>query len=399
MRLLTQAGPMAEAFAVAANFCGKPTTPKPILRSVLCHAGQDGAVTLTATDLEQSAEIRVEGARVEVPGMLLLPGDRAEVLFALYDADTEVSVGHDDGHSVVRSVDREFRFASGTANDFPAVACLPTDGVTKVELTGKDFARLAAKTAKAASTRAGHFGIDGVHFSIDERGHLRCMATDTTRVMICSAPAVLDGPPIARNTTVPAKPLHKAAAIFKNEPKVAITFNKPEGLFHNRVWIDSGKRIYSCPLISGRFPSESILESRAGSKRKFFAVAACDLYLALDQVSLILGEDTKSVGLEIEQGEGRLGGEASFAMARGAKKKGSSLVSFNVDYDGPLLGPVLINPTLLMHGLTEVPPTETVRLSVGKPLEPVYIKTDDSEYWLQPFTPEPVKKKAKVEAE
>ena len=150
----------------------------PALTGVLIEATDEGALTLTTTDLEVSARLSIE-VQVGEPGIALVParllGDTVKSL-----SDAPVEFETDQSQARIRCAAYEGALRLLPAEDFPAIQ--PPSGTRIVAETVR-FAQAVGQVARAASRDEARPVLTGILLEVSREG-VTLVATDSYRLAV-----------------------------------------------------------------------------------------------------------------------------------------------------------------------------------------------------------------------
>ena len=118
MRISIKKDVLLKALQKVCNIIGSRTT-LPILANVLIETGEDGKLTLTATDLELRISTRVE-ADVQEAGSTTIPAKRLLGLVSKFKNEDVLIETNENHHSKITCGTAEFMLLGLDPRDFPA---------------------------------------------------------------------------------------------------------------------------------------------------------------------------------------------------------------------------------------------------------------------------------------
>ncbi|MCI4645124.1 MAG: DNA polymerase III subunit beta [Hyphomonadaceae bacterium] len=294
MKLTIERGDLLGALSHVQNVVERRNTI-PILSNILLTAS-DGALTLTATDLDieavdsAPASISKEGAITAPAGTLFdvvrkLPGG----------ADVELSLDPGNNRLSIQSGRSQFALPTLPASDFQTMG--GDDEATRFEVDAADLRRLIDKTRFAISTEETRYYLNGVylHAADGDGGKvLRCVATDGHRLALAETPAPkgsenLEGVIVPRKAVTEARRLIDAAS----EP---VTLEVSD----NKIVVRSGNAVLTAKLIDGSFPDYARVIPQGNDKKLTIDNKAFEA--AVDRVSTVSAERSRSVKMSMEDG-------------------------------------------------------------------------------------------------
>jgi DNA polymerase-3 subunit beta len=268
----------------------------PILSNVLLSAERD-RLTFSATDLDM--EIIDEAfAQVDQPGQITAPAHTLyEIVRKLPEgADVEIKFSAGDDPRLSVSAGRS-RFALPVlpAGDFPI---MPADheGVS-YQLLRDDLRRLIDKTRFAVSTEETRYYLNGMYLhtlSEDGSNYLRAVATDGHRLALAEMPAP-DGAMGGAGIIIPRKTVDQARRLLEDGADYVDITVSPA-----KIRFKFGNASLTSKIIDGSFPDYGRVIPKGNDK--VMAVDAGVLSKAVDRVSTISAEKSRSVKMTIESG-------------------------------------------------------------------------------------------------
>ena len=326
MKILCDRQALAEAFATASLFAAK-NSPKPILQNVKLEATGDDEVTLTATDLELGATVKVAKASVDKPGRVVLPA--ASFLAILREnGDEKIQIQETSKNIVVKGERSEYKLASEDAAEFPLVTA---GELTSYHAMPADKFRECILRTEYAATESERYALAGVMFEMSA-GKMIAVATDGRRLSKVEYVAdSVGGHSISEGAAiVPSRALKaiaKAIANCEGPAKLAVRSND--------ILIQTEQATFYSRLLEGRFPRwRDVFPNRTQSHK--FELAADSLLSTIRQAAIMTSEE--SAGVTFSFAAGQLSLESS------TSGKGKATVTMPVSYDGEPVEITLSHP-------------------------------------------------------
>lgn len=267
----------------------------PILSNVLITA-KDGAVTLTATDLDIEA-VDSADASVASEGAVTAPaGTFFDVMRKLPSgAQVELELMPENQRLSVRAGDSSFyKLPTLPASDFQTMSS--EDAGTSFEVGAADLRRLIDKTRFAISTEETRYYLNGVYLHAAERDGggtvLRTVATDGHRLALAEidAPA---GAEALSGVIVPRKAVAEARRLIDGlDETVSVSVSDA------KIVIKAGRAVLTSKLIDGSFPDYARVIPKANDKKLVINNKAFEA--AVDRVSTVSAERSRSVKMSLE---------------------------------------------------------------------------------------------------
>ncbi len=269
---------------------------RPILANLLAE-GRDGALRLTATDLEVQLAVSLPAEALERPpeggARATLPARKlADIVRALPEgAMVEVEAGPE--RAVLRSGRSRFTLLALPAEEFPLVE--EVEARARLTVAGETLRALLERSHFAMAVQDVRYYLNGLLLEAGP-GVLRAVATDGHRLACCEAgleDGALEGE-VGEGVQiiVPRKGVAELLRLLDGEEAVRLEI----GANHLRVAADG--RVLTSKLIEGRFPDYQRVIPQRSDKRLLADRAA--LREALQRASILSSEKYRSVRLELE---------------------------------------------------------------------------------------------------
>jgi DNA polymerase-3 subunit beta len=258
----------------------------PILANVLLVA-KDGALSVTATDLEVELVASVEVDRVDVPGEITVPGRKIlDITRALADG-AKVALQLEGDRLIIKSGRSRFTLSTLPAAEFPLVD--KVEASNRLRLPQGEVARLLDKTQFSMAQQDVRYYLNGLLLETSKR-RLRAVATDGHRLALCDI-SIENQDVTSGQVIVPRKgvlELHRLLGAG-NEIELEIGAN------HIRAQLDGIR--FTSKLIDGRFPDyERVIPSAESATLKADRET---LRAALLRASILSNEKYRGVRLEL----------------------------------------------------------------------------------------------------
>ena len=159
-------------------------TPTPALQCVRL-SGEDGRLTLAATDGEVALTLSIDRVDLEDGGEVLVPADKFSQVARSCDDTTLTIVG--DGDALhVRSSDSRFKVFGFPISEAPEILAFE-DVEPDFSVDGAAFRGLMERTVFAAATDHSRYAINGVHLDL-QGSQIRLVATNGHRLALSMGP-------------------------------------------------------------------------------------------------------------------------------------------------------------------------------------------------------------------
>ena len=326
----------------------------PALTGVLIEAADQGALTLTTTDLEVSARLSIE-VHVGEAGIVLVPARLlADTVKSLSDAPVEFET--DQSQARIRCAAYEGALRLLPAEDFPAIQ--PPSGTRIVAETAR-FAEAVGQVARAASRDEARPVLTGILLEVSREG-VTLVATDSYRLAVRDLVATSAG---EAKAIVPERALSEAGRAAQTMEKGEVEVFVDE----SQVSFQVGPLMLTSRLIEGEFPNYRQLLPEQYESR--LTVSRQQLIDAVRRVGL-LARDTSPVRLEFNA--------LGVKLSSSSPDLGQAVEAVEARYEGEEIT-AAFNPTYLADGLAAAS-GESVRLEVRDGLKPGIIRGESDEF-------------------
>jgi len=290
----------------------------PILSNVRLEAGK-AALSLNATDMDIEI-VETTPTDVSQPGTTTAPAHTLyDIVRKLPDgAQIEVAIDSDDAQLTLTSGRSRFALSCLPVEDFPAMAV--GDYSHGFVLSAADLRTLIDRTSFAISTEETRYYLNGIYLHAGDSDGvqvLRAVATDGHRLARVELP-LPDGAENIPGIIVPRKAVTELRKLI-DESQDDVSLNLSEA----KIQFSVGSVVLTSKLIDGTFPdyerviplgNDKILEA---DRRAF--------YDAVDRVSAISAEKSRSIKLNVEKG--------AVTLSASSPEAGSAVEEVEASYD------------------------------------------------------------------
>jgi DNA polymerase III subunit beta len=318
--------------------------------------GEEGKLTLSATDMEVSlragvaGEISGDGA-VVVPGRLL-----ADLVRLLPDESVQLAFNEGDGVLEITSGSYASKVNVFSAEDFPR---LPALDVALHTIDAGALLGTIEKVARAASRDESRPVLTGilVRFEADK---LTMAATDSYRLSVKETSLGESGPEL--DAIIPARALQELSRLAAGAETVSLGVHENHVIFGvEDIWLTSRR-------IDGQFPNYNQLLPES------FEVEVVTPKAPLLEVvrrAAVMAQRNSPLRLRFAEGE--------LSISAQTQDVGEARESLEVEYAGEPLE-IGFNPDFLRDGIEAVS-GDTVQLRLINPLRPGLVTAPDESFW------------------
>ena len=264
----------------------------PILSNVLIEASENGAIKLTATDLDLQI-VETFAADVETPGATTVSAHTLFEIARKLPEGSQVQLQAADGRMAVNAGRARFSLATLPRDDFPMIA--EGELPTRFEIQAASLIEIIDKTRFAISTEETRYYLNGIflHVSDDPEPVIKAAATDGHRLarVTLPRPAGAEGMP---DIIVPRKCIGEIRKLLDesgdNIIQVDLSASKIRFTFDNAV--------LTSKLIDGTFPDYSRVIPTGNDK--LLKIDPKSFSQGVDRVATIATEKTRAVKMALE---------------------------------------------------------------------------------------------------
>ena len=325
-------------------------TTIPILSNFLFEASEDGKLTITATDLDQSLNTSC-AAKVKKPGACTIPARK------LYDyikllPEGDISIKLMDNHWVQIRAGRSNTKMVGMARaNFPQVPQFPAAGGYKINAV--TLHNMIAKVIFAISNEESRYTLNGALLVLKAES-MAMVATDGHRLAhIEKTGEPIEGISGEKKTLIPRKALAELNGLLANmEPNKDkapqfIEFADDDQTLFFKV----GGRVLTSRKLTGQFPNYEAVLPR--DNNKFVIVRSEDLMASLQRVAQFADERSGAIKIRLEQNELKLSAQSTDSG------ESEDIIETPYNYDPLVVG---FNSSYLIDFLRATGETGEVRL-------------------------------------
>lgn len=319
-------------------------TTIPILSNFLFEASEEGTLTITATDLDQSVRTSC-AAKVKKPGACTIPARK------LYDyikllPEGDISIKLQDNHWVQIRAGRSNTKMVGMARaNFPAVPEFPASGAFK--LSSSSLKNMISKTIFSISNEESRYTLNGALLVLKAES-MAMVATDGHRLAhVEKLNETLEGVSGEKKTLIPRKALAELNSLLGSGDAETLDFADDDQTLFFRV----GGRVLTSRKLTGQFPNYEAVLPR--DNNKFAIVRSEDLMASIQRVAQFADERSGAIKIRLESNELKLSSQSTDA----GESEDSIETPYNYD---PLV--VGFNSAYLLDFLKAIGNTGEVRL-------------------------------------
>ena len=325
-------------------------TTIPILSNFLFEATEDGKLTITATDLDQSLNTSC-AAKVKKPGACTIPARK------LYDyikllPEGDISIKLMDNHWVQIRAGRSNTKMVGMARaNFPQVPQFPATGGFRINAV--TLHNMIAKVIFAISNEESRYTLNGALLVLKAES-MAMVATDGHRLAhIEKTGETLEGISGEKKTLIPRKALAELNGLLANmepnkdkAPQFVEFADDDQTLFFK-----IGGRVLTSRKLTGQFPNYEAVLPR--DNNKFVIVRSEDLMASIQRVAQFADERSGAIKIRLEQNELKLSAQSTDAG------ESEDIIETPYNYDPLVVG---FNSSYLVDFLRAIGDTGEVRL-------------------------------------
>jgi DNA polymerase III subunit beta len=265
----------------------------PILSNVLIEASENGAIKLTATDLDLQIVETIAGD-VEVAGSTTVSAHTLFEIARKMADGSQIQLHAADGRMAVNAGRARFSLGTLPREDFPMIA--EGELPTSFELPATSLIQIIDKTRFAISTEETRYYLNGIflHVTDDNGPLLRAAATDGHRLarVTLPRPTGADGMP---DIIIPRKCVAEIRKLLDesgdNNIQIDLSASKIRFTFDNAI--------LTSKLIDGTFPDYTRVIPTANDK--LLKIDPKSFAEGVDRVATIATEKTRAVKMALDK--------------------------------------------------------------------------------------------------
>ena len=265
----------------------------PILSNVLIEATGEGALKLTATDLDLQINETIPAA-VDQPGATTVSAHTLFDIARKLPEGAQVELSAAEGRMSIVAGRARFSLATLPRDDFPVIA----EGELPVgfELPAETLKQIIDKTRFAISTEETRYYLNGIFWHVSDEGSqpvLKAAATDGHRLARVTVPRP-DGAEGMPDVIVPRKCVAELRKLLEEiDGSVGVS------LSNTKIRFDLGQALLTSKLIDGTFPDYSRVIPTGNDK--ILKIDPRSFEEGVDRVSTIATEKTRAVKMGLDR--------------------------------------------------------------------------------------------------
>jgi DNA polymerase III subunit beta len=265
----------------------------PILSNVMIEAQENGAIKLTATDLDLQI-VETFSAEVETAGATTVSAHTLFEIARKLPDGSQVQLHAADGRMAVNAGRARFSLATLPRDDFPMIA--EGDLPTSFELPTASLVQIIDKTRFAISTEETRYYLNGIflHVSEDPEPVIKAAATDGHRLARVTLPRP-DGAEGMPDIIIPRKCVAEVRKLIDESSSSAIQIE----LSASKIRFTFDNAILTSKLIDGTFPDYSRVIPTGNDK--LLRIDPKAFYQGVDRVATIATEKTRAVKMALDK--------------------------------------------------------------------------------------------------
>jgi DNA polymerase III subunit beta len=341
----------------------------PILSNVLIEASENGAIKLTATDLDLQV-VETFAAEVETAGSTTVSAHTLFEIARKLPEGSQVQLHAADGRMAVNAGRARFSLSTLPRDDFPMIA--EGELPTSFELPASSLIQIIDKTRFAISTEETRYYLNGIFLHVAEEGEpvIKAAATDGHRLarVTLPRPAGAEGMP---DVIIPRKCVAEVRKLLDESGDNAIQID----LSASKIRFTFDSVILTSKLIDGTFPDYSRVIPTGNDK--LLRINPKAFSQGVDRVATIATEKTRAVKMALEKDK--------ITLSVTSPENGTAAEEVSGEYssDGFEIG---FNARYLMDILSEIE-GDVVELHLADGSAPTLIRENDKSSALYVLMP------------
>jgi len=302
-----------------------PKNIKPILKDIRIRT-VDGALELSATDLEVGIKYVVKDVEIKEEGGIVVPADPVTGIVS-ESQDERLTLTIDNSSLVVTGAGSKFQVRGVSQEEFPQIPDFPSDDCLEIE--GAILSEMVEKTIFAVAVEKQRYALNGVLLVAKEKSpRLTMVGTDGRRMALIKRKANAPSP-FDCSSIIPVKAVQQVNKMVGGEEIVRLNVKE------RQVLVQTEKAVLVAQLVEGRFPPyEDVIPDDNDKK---IEMQSKELANCVKQAAVLSSRDERSICFSISkdkviiESSSAESGEAHVEMA--AKYEGDDIsIRFHPDY-------------------------------------------------------------------
>jgi len=342
-------------------------TTMPILSNLLMDV-RDGAVEITATDLEVSIKDKAQAISIEQEGSITVNARKLfEIIKAMPDDTLKISCSA-DSKITIKGVKSRFNVMGLSKSNFPELPSMDGSILHKVKVD--TLKEMIDKTSFAISTDETRYNING--FLLEKDGNkIKMVATDGHRLAVIEKEYDLDMGDSSR-ALLPRKGVMELRKLLDEDGEEEFSL----GVTEKTLLVKKENVSMNVRLLEGEFPDYKRVIPEGNNKNALSD--RNELLRSLKRVSILSEDRIKGVRFNLSN--------SSLVLSASSKEIGDATVEMDVDYSEEDME-IAFNAVYILDLLDAIG-DEKVTLSLKDQLSPGIMRpagSDDYTYVIMPM--------------
>lgn len=270
----------------------------PVLSNILIESVGENTIRIVGTDLDATIRCEADADIKEAGSMCIQARKLFDIARLLPDADVHFKKTDNDWVNL-KCENSKFRLAGVSLDQFPEV---PESKSAPMSLPAEIFSNFIHNTSFAITNEQSRFTLSGAKFMIDN-GTARMVTTDGHRLAFIEKE--LSGTvDYSVDTLIPKKALTELVKICKTTDG-NVNFGEDD----NHIYFEVDGRLLITRKLSGTFPNYEMVIPKDNDQTVTFDLN--EMKSAVARIALMADERTRSVRMNIKEGEIEVGAESS----------------------------------------------------------------------------------------
>jgi len=342
-----------------------PRNIKPILKDIRLRT-VEGALELSATDLEVGIKYFVRDVEVTEEGGLVVPADPLNGIVT-ESREERLALSLEESVLVVRGQGSKFNIMGVSEEEFPDIPDFPSENSLDIE--GAILGEMIEKTIFAVAVEKQRYALNGILFEAKEKSpRLTMVGTDGRRLAMIKRKAN-SASPFSCSVIIPVKALQQLQKMADGQEIVKIN------VMERRVLFRTEDAVLVAQLVEGRFPPYR--EVVPDDHDKKLEISSEEFANAIRQAAVLSARESRAVCLSMK-------GDSMIVESSSAES-GEAHVEIPVKFEGDPLE-IRFNSDFLLDGL-KVVGDEQVRFGMKDAARAAVLKTGGGYlYLIMPIT-------------
>jgi len=310
-----------------------PRNIKPILKDIRLRT-IDGAIELSATDLEVGIKYLVRGVETSEEGGIVIPADPLTGIVT-ESQEERLSLSVKESILLIEGRGSRFQVMGVSEEEFPEIPDFPEERCLEIE--GAILAEMIQKTGFAVAVEKQRYALNGVLLVVKEKSpRVEMIGTDGRRLALIRRKANAASP-FTASSIIPIKALQQVDKMIGGQEVVKVFVQE------RQVLVKTEQAVLVAQLVEGRFPPYEEVIPDDCDKR--IELVGDEFGNAVRQAAVLSSRESRAVCLNIAS--------KKMTIESSSAESGEAHVEIPIEYQGEAVQ-IRFNPDYLLDGVKAI---------------------------------------------